>query len=130
MLLEVLTLKTQMVSQQVDLPSCSIFYQQGGVQLGQTPIVFLHGWGISAKPYHEILKHHYDFRVRYRFLSQEEGGRRNPPFQGYRSDFEYAQKAIKAMKQLTQSVNENKRKADSMHKILNFQSRIKGKKVI
>jgi pimeloyl-ACP methyl ester carboxylesterase len=45
-----------MVSQQVDLPSCSIFYQQGGVQLGQTPIVFLHGWGISAKPYHEILE--------------------------------------------------------------------------
>jgi hypothetical protein len=45
------------------------------------------------KPYHEILKHQYDFRVRYRFLSQEEGGRRKPPFQGYRSDFEYAQKA-------------------------------------
>jgi hypothetical protein len=32
--------------------------------------------------------------VKYRFHSQQEGGRRNPPFQGYRSDFEYAEKIV------------------------------------
>lgn len=31
----------------------------------------------------------YDFRVKYRFFNQEEGGRKNPPYQGYRSDFKY-----------------------------------------
>jgi len=34
----------------------------------------------------------HDFVVRYRFYSTEEGGRYSLPFQGYRSDFKYADK--------------------------------------
>jgi hypothetical protein len=41
------------------------------------------------KPYEIIRKHPADFRVQYRFYSQEEGGRKKPVFQGYRSDFTY-----------------------------------------
>lgn len=33
--------------------------------------------------------HPADFEVRYRFLGSEEGGRTNPPFQGYRCDWAY-----------------------------------------
>lgn len=40
----------------VDLKDCTIFYTQGGLKSDSTPILFLHGWGISAEPYHEILK--------------------------------------------------------------------------
>ncbi|MDC0762726.1 hypothetical protein POF51_18585 [Brevibacillus sp. AG] len=40
-------------------------------------------------PYEEIRKHHPDFRVKYRFYSENEGGRKATPFQGYRSDFSY-----------------------------------------
>lgn len=40
-------------------------------------------------PYEERLKHKADFRVKYRFYTQEEGGRQVIPFQGYRSDFWY-----------------------------------------
>ncbi len=39
------------------------------------------------RPYESILKHPPDFRVSYRFYSQEEGGRHQLPFQGIRSDF-------------------------------------------
>ncbi|WP_409340417.1 hypothetical protein [Paenibacillus sp. MBLB4367] len=41
------------------------------------------------KSYEEIRKHPADFRVKYRFYSQEEGGRKKPVLQGYRSDFCY-----------------------------------------
>jgi hypothetical protein len=37
----------------------------------------------------EILKREPDFEVSYRFFSEAEGGRKNPPFQGYRSDWAY-----------------------------------------
>ncbi|MBB3127063.1 hypothetical protein FHS19_001717 [Paenibacillus rhizosphaerae] len=40
-------------------------------------------------PYTQIRKHEPDFRVRYKFFSQEEGGRKTLPHQGYRSDFFY-----------------------------------------
>ncbi|MEP0933735.1 alpha/beta hydrolase [Leptolyngbya sp. NM2-A1] len=40
----------------VDLGDCSIFYTQTGSESDSTPILFLHGWGISAEPYHKILK--------------------------------------------------------------------------
>lgn len=50
------TLQSQMNNHHVDLKDCTIFYTQGGLQSDSTPILFLHGWGISAKPYHEILK--------------------------------------------------------------------------
>lgn len=42
------------------------------------------------QPYQEILKHPHDFVVKYRFFSQEEGGRYHPPIQGLRFDFKYA----------------------------------------
>ncbi len=35
------------------------------------------------------LGHRADFKIRYRFYSAEEGGRKTPAFQGYRSDFWY-----------------------------------------
>jgi len=38
--------------------------------------------------------HPQDFDVRYRFLRPEEGGRKGPVFQGYRSDFEYADRPL------------------------------------
>jgi len=41
------------------------------------------------QPYENILGHHADFRVAYRYYEQEEGGRRTLPFQGIRSDFWY-----------------------------------------
>lgn len=40
----------------VDLQDGSIFYTQGGRTSDSTPILFLHGWGISAEPYHETLQ--------------------------------------------------------------------------
>jgi len=43
----------------------------------------------SWKPYEEVRNHPPDFRVRYRFYSEEEGGRKNPVFQGLRCDFSY-----------------------------------------
>lgn len=46
----------QMHNHQVDLKDCSIFYTQGGSKSDSTPILFLHGWGISAEPYHEVLQ--------------------------------------------------------------------------
>lgn len=48
--------QSQLDDYHVDLKDCSIFYTQGGSQSDSTPILFLHGWGISAEPYHEILK--------------------------------------------------------------------------
>lgn len=47
--------KSQIVSDRVDLTDCSIFYRRGGLQRDSTPILFLHGWGISAEPYYEVL---------------------------------------------------------------------------
>ncbi|WP_227871847.1 hypothetical protein [Paenibacillus bovis] len=41
-------------------------------------------------PYERRVGHPADFRVRYRFYAQEEGGRRTLPYQGYRADFAYA----------------------------------------
>jgi hypothetical protein len=47
-------------------------------------------------PYEERLGHPADFKVRYRFYSKEEGGRRTIiPYQGYRSDFQYFNSAHK-----------------------------------
>lgn len=36
------------------------------------------------KPYEEIRNHPADFRVKYRFYTREEGGRKKPVLQGYR----------------------------------------------
>jgi len=40
----------------VDLNDCRLFYTQGGANSEATPLVFLHGWGISAEPYGEVLQ--------------------------------------------------------------------------
>jgi hypothetical protein len=42
------------------------------------------------KPYELVLKHKADFRVRYRFRTEDEGGRKTLPFQGLRCDFSYS----------------------------------------
>jgi hypothetical protein len=41
------------------------------------------------KSYQELKGHPADFRVKYRFYSEQEGGRKSLPWQGYRSDFYY-----------------------------------------
>ena len=41
------------------------------------------------KPYTELFGHDCDFKVRYEFYSESEGGRKNLPHQGIRSDFWY-----------------------------------------
>lgn len=41
------------------------------------------------EPYGHRLKHPEDFKVKYRFYSKSEGGRKQLPFQGLRSDFWY-----------------------------------------
>ena len=41
------------------------------------------------KPYSDILNHRCDFKVRYRFYDESEGGRKTLPHQGIRSDFWY-----------------------------------------
>jgi hypothetical protein len=41
-----------------------------------------------------------DFIVKYRFYTKEEGGRKRPPAQGYRSDFLYAEDAVNEKFQL------------------------------
>jgi hypothetical protein len=40
-------------------------------------------------PYEIKLNHKAGFKVIYRFYTEEEGGRKSLPFQGYRSDFRY-----------------------------------------
>lgn len=42
------------VEKQVNLGKCSIAYLQGGTSSDSVPVLFLHGWGIAAKPYGEI----------------------------------------------------------------------------
>lgn len=49
------TSQSQLHEHSVDLGDCRIFYSQGGLKLDSAPIVLLHGWGISAAPYHEVL---------------------------------------------------------------------------
>jgi hypothetical protein len=44
------------------------------------------------QPYEEKLKHKADFRVKYCFYTEQEGGRKSLPYQGYRSDFGYEPK--------------------------------------
>jgi hypothetical protein len=41
------------------------------------------------EPFEVRLKHPPDFRVRYRFYDESDGGRKTTPAQGYRSDFWY-----------------------------------------
>jgi hypothetical protein len=41
------------------------------------------------KPYEKRLGHPADFRVKYIFYNQEQGGRKQLPFQGFRPDFWY-----------------------------------------
>lgn len=52
---QVLMSKSQLDSHRIDLKDCSLFYRQGGLGSNSTPILFLHGWGISTEPYSEVL---------------------------------------------------------------------------
>jgi hypothetical protein len=54
--------------------------------LNSKQINFMH------QPYEQKLKHKADFRVRYSFYTEVEGGRKIIPYQGYRSDFSYEHK--------------------------------------
>lgn len=47
---------SQLTNHEVDLKDCTIFYQQSGLTSNSTPILFLHGWGISTEPYTEVLE--------------------------------------------------------------------------
>ncbi len=50
------------------------------------------------KPYEKRLKHKADFRVKYQFRSQENGGRKTgEPYQGIRSDFSFVGENEKTM---------------------------------
>jgi pimeloyl-ACP methyl ester carboxylesterase len=47
--------ETRLIQKQMDLGICKISYLEGGAVSESPPILFLHGWGIAANPYHEIL---------------------------------------------------------------------------
>lgn len=49
-------LQSHLNEHRIDLKDCSIFYTRSELASDSAPILFLHGWGISAEPYHEILK--------------------------------------------------------------------------
>ena len=40
-----------------------------------------------------------NFKIKYRFYSEDEGGRKKLPYQGYRSDFFYNEKAFPFLKE-------------------------------
>lgn len=48
-------MESKLIEKQVDLGECTIFYQQSGKTTDATPLLLIHGWAISAEPYHEIL---------------------------------------------------------------------------
>lgn len=50
------TALNQLSDRRVELKNCSIFYRQSKLILSSTPILFLHGWGISSQPYQEVLE--------------------------------------------------------------------------
>lgn len=45
----------QLVEKQVDVNEHSIYYLEGGTASDSEPILFVHGWSVSTKPYQEIL---------------------------------------------------------------------------
>ncbi|WP_313890036.1 alpha/beta fold hydrolase [Nostoc foliaceum] len=51
-----MVLNSQLTNHQVDLQDCTIFYQQSKLDSSSTPILLLHGWGISTEPYQEVLE--------------------------------------------------------------------------
>jgi hypothetical protein len=48
-------MESKLIEKQIDLGECTIFYQQGGRTTDATPLLLIHGWAISAEPYHERL---------------------------------------------------------------------------
>ncbi|MDX2232107.1 MAG: alpha/beta hydrolase [Leptolyngbyaceae cyanobacterium bins.349] len=48
-------MQARLIQRSVTLGNCQIAYRQSVSLSTATPILFLHGWGISAEPYHEIL---------------------------------------------------------------------------
>lgn len=45
----------QLIEKQVDVNEHSIYYLEGGTASDSEPILFVHGWSVSTKPYQEIL---------------------------------------------------------------------------
>ncbi|GAP95186.1 alpha/beta fold hydrolase [Leptolyngbya sp. NIES-2104] len=45
-----------MIDRTIQLNECKLHYQQCGEECRSLPILFLHGWGISAEPYGEVLE--------------------------------------------------------------------------
>lgn len=43
------------VEKQIEIGACTVSYLQSGELIDATPVVFLHGWAISAEPYREVL---------------------------------------------------------------------------
>ncbi|HEY9909086.1 MAG TPA: alpha/beta hydrolase [Thermosynechococcaceae cyanobacterium] len=48
-------MESQAVQKQVGVLDGIISYAEGGLRANSVPVLFLHGWGISAKPYQEVL---------------------------------------------------------------------------
>lgn len=48
-------MSAQLTDHCLDLKDYSLFYRQSDLKSGSIPILFLHGWGISTEPYHEVL---------------------------------------------------------------------------
>ncbi|GAA4315872.1 hypothetical protein [Nibribacter koreensis] len=46
-------------------------------------------WEVMHQSYEELFYRKPDFRVTYTIFTEEEGGRKTPPFQGIRWDFKY-----------------------------------------
>lgn len=60
-----------------------------GVTDDQMPLLSTAAQTEPWPPYEAIRNHPADFRVKYRLYRPEEGGRKRPPRQGYRSDFAF-----------------------------------------
>lgn len=60
-----------------------------GVTDDQMPLLSTAAQTEPWTPYEAIRNHPADFRVKYRLYRPEEGGRKRPPRQGYRSDFAF-----------------------------------------
>lgn len=54
-LFENLRTQSKLQKNVIEFKEYRIFYQYSGLQPGVTPILFLHGWGISTEPYNHIL---------------------------------------------------------------------------
>ena len=50
-----MSLSPRFTENNVQLRKCNLFYRRSEYSPDQTPLLFLHGWGISTDPYYEVL---------------------------------------------------------------------------